>query len=91
MGGRAEFGARQLHVSVSTQEVNGGQLLAFAAVEARHAAADGLPGSHQALGAVLAVGLVTGAGLQQDHRRRVLAEQATEARADSTDYDVLYI
>lgn len=75
MRGGAELGARQLQEAVPTQEVDGGHLLALAAVEARQAAADGLAGLHQALGAVLAVPLVTGAGLQQDHGWRVLAEQ----------------
>lgn len=75
MRGGAELGARQLQEAVPTQEVDGGHLLALAAVEARQAAADGLAGLHQALGAVLAVPLVAGARLQQDHRRRVLAEQ----------------
>ena len=74
----AELRAWQLHVPIPAQEVNGGNLLTFAAVETGHAAADGLPSNHQALGAVLAVGLVAGAGLQQDHWRRVLAEQAAE-------------
>jgi len=50
-----ELRARQLHVSIPTQEVNGGHLVTFVAVETGHAAADGLPGNHQALGAVLAV------------------------------------
>lgn len=76
-----ELRARQLHESVSTQEVNGGHLVTFAAVETGHAAADGLPSNHQALGAVLAVGLVAGAGLQQDHWRRVLAEQPAGGRS----------
>lgn len=85
-----EFCARQLHVPIATQEVNGGHLVAFAAIETGHAAADGLPGNHQALGTVLAVGLVAGAGLQQDHWWWVLAEQAAEAGEDWTE-DNLFI
>lgn len=85
MRGGAELGARQLQVAVPTQEVDGGHLLALAAIEARQAAADGLAGLHQALGAVLAVPLVAGARLQQDHRRRVLAEQpAGRANGETT-------
>lgn len=71
-----ELRAGKLHVPIPTQEVNRGHLVAFVAVETGHAAAHGLPGDHQALGAVLAVRLVAGAGLEQDHWRRVLAEQA---------------
>lgn len=81
----AELGARQLQEAVPTQEVDGGHLLALAAIEARQAAADGLASLHQALGAVLAIPLVAGARLQQDHRWRVLAEQpAVRASSDRT-------
>lgn len=55
MCGGTELRARQLHVPIPTQEVNGGHLVTFVAVETGHAAADGLPGDHKALGAVLAV------------------------------------
>lgn len=77
MCGGTELCAWQLHVAIPTQEVNGGHLVTLAAIETGHAAADGLPSYHQALGTVLAVRLVTGARLQQDHWWRVLAEQPT--------------
>lgn len=76
--GGAELGAGQLHVAIATQEVNRGHLVTFAAVETRQAAAHGLPSHQQTLGAILAVGLVTWAGLQQDHWRRILAEEPAE-------------
>lgn len=82
MRGGTELRAWQLHVPIPTQEVNGGHLLTFVAVETGHAAADGLPSNHQALGTVLAVRLVAGAGLQQDHWRRVLTEQPAEGGVD---------
>lgn len=82
MCGWTELFSWQLHVRVTTQEMNSGYLSTFAAIETRHAAANGLPGNHQALGTVLAVRLVTGAGLQQDHRWRVLTEQPTVKRAE---------
>lgn len=50
-----ELCAWQLHVRFTTQEVNSGYLVTFAAIETGHAAANGLPGNHQALGAILAV------------------------------------
>lgn len=78
----AEFSSWQLHIPITTQEVNSGHFVAFAAIETGHAAADGLPSNHQALGAVLAIGLVAGAGLQQDHWWRVLTEEPAEAEVD---------
>lgn len=72
-----ELRARQLQICIPTQEVNSGHLVTFDAVETGHAAANGLPSNHQALGAILAVRLVAGARLQQDHRWRVLTEQST--------------
>lgn len=80
MRGGTELGAWQLHVAVPTQEVNGGHLLTLAAIETGQAAANRLSGFHQALSTVLAVPLVAGTRLQQDHRRRVLAEQPTEGK-----------
>ena len=77
-----QFCAWQLHVPIATQEVNSGYLVTFIAIETRHAAADGLPSNHQALGAVLAIRLVAGAGLQQDHWRRVLTEEPTGREVD---------
>lgn len=50
-----ELCAWQLQVPIPTQEVNSGHLVTFVAVETGHAAADGLPSNHQALGAVLAI------------------------------------
>ena len=77
MSGRAESGAGQLHVRVPPQEVSGGHLVAFIAIETWQAPADRLPRHHDTLGAVLAVGLVARTGLEQDHGRRVLTEQPT--------------
>lgn len=77
-----ELCAWQLHVPIPTQEVNSGYLVTFAAVETGHAAANRLPSNHQALGAILAVRLVAGTRLQQDHWRRVLTEQPTEGGVD---------
>lgn len=74
----AELCAWQLHVPVPTQEMHSGHLFTFAAIETGHAAANRLPSNDQALGTVLAVRLVAGTRLQQDHWRRVLTEQAAE-------------
>lgn len=84
MGRGAEFRARQLHVRVTAQEVNGGHLVALVAVETGEAAADGFPSNYQTLRAVLAVRLVTGARLQQDHWWGVLAEQPAEEDEQKT-------
>lgn len=78
MSSWTKFCAWQLHVRIPTQEVNSDHFITFVAIETRHAATDGLPSNHQALGTILAIGLVAGARLQQDHWRRVLAEQPTE-------------
>lgn len=55
MCGGTELRAWQLHIPIATQEVNSGHLVTFVAVETRHAATDGLPSNHQALGTVLAI------------------------------------
>lgn len=78
MRGGTKLRSRQLHVAVPAEEVNRGHLVTFAAVETGHASTDGLPGNQQALGAVLAICLVARAGLQQDHWRRILAEEPAE-------------
>lgn len=77
VGLRADFGGGQLHVGVLAHEVDGDELLAALSREAGEAAAHGLSLCHDALGAVLALVVVTGAGLQQYHGRRSLTEQAT--------------
>lgn len=82
MRGGTELCAWQLHKPIPPQEVNSGHFVTFAAVEAGHAAANGLPSNHQALGTILAVRLVAGARLQQDHWRRVLTEQTTGGGVD---------
>lgn len=51
----AELHAGHLHKGITAQEVNGGRLVTFAAVETGHAAAHGLPGCHDALGTILAI------------------------------------
>ena len=89
MSRRTQLGAWQLHVPVATQEVNGSHFVTFITIETRHAAADGFPSNHKTLGTVLAIGLVTGAGLQQDHWWRILTEQPTEG-GDQTE-DNLFI
>lgn len=86
----AELHAGQLHKGITAQEVNGGRLVTFAAVETGHAAAHGLPGCHDALGTILAIWLVAGAGLQQDHWRRVLTEEATKGEAVESEDNVFY-
>lgn len=55
MCGWNELCAWELHERITTQEVNSGYLVTFAAIETGHTAANGLPGNHQALGTVLAV------------------------------------
>lgn len=82
MSSGTEFGAWQLHIPIATQEVNRGHLVAFAAIKTGHAAAHRVSSRHQALGSILAVGLVAGARLQQDHRWRVLAEQTAVGGED---------
>jgi len=77
VGRWAEPCAGQLHVRIPAQEVSGGHLVAFIAIEARQAPADGLPGNHDTLRAVLTIGLVAGTGLKQYHWRRILTEQPT--------------
>lgn len=75
VGLRADFGGGQLHVGVLAHEVDGDELLAALSREAGQAAAHGLALRHDALRAVLALVVVTRAGLQQHHGRRRLAEQ----------------
>ena len=84
MRGGTEFRTWQLDISIPTQEVNSGHLVTFAAVETGHAAADGFPSNHQALGAVLAIGLIAGAGLKQDHWWRVFTEKPAEGGEGNT-------
>lgn len=70
-----DLGGGQFHVGVLAHEVDGDELLAARAGEARGAAAGGLLLHHDALRPILALVLVAGAGLQQDHGRGVLAEE----------------
>lgn len=75
-----DLGGGQFHVGVLAHEVDGDKLLTPGAGEARGAAAGGLLLHHDALGPVLALVLIAGAGLEQDHGRGVLAEEPAEGR-----------
>lgn len=70
-----DLGGGQFHIGVLAHEVDGDELLAPGAGEAWWAAAGGLLLHHDALGSILALVLVTGAGLQQDHGWGVLTEE----------------
>lgn len=75
-----DLGRGQFHVGVLAHKVDGDELLAPWAGEAWWAAAGGLLLHHDALGPILALILVAGAGLQQDHRWGVLTEEPAEGR-----------
>lgn len=71
------LGGGQFYIGVLAHKVDSDELLTPRASEAGGAAAGGLLLYHDALGPVLALVLVAGAGLQQDHGWGVLAEEPT--------------
>lgn len=77
-----DLGGGQFHIGVLAHKVDGDELLAPRAHEAWGAAAGGLLLHHDALGPVLALVLVTGAGLQQDHGWGVLTEESAGRRVE---------
>lgn len=82
---RANFGWRQLHVGILPDEVDCDELLALLSSKAGEAAADGLLVCHDALGTILALVVIAGARLQQNHRRRSFTEKSTvESKENSS-------
>lgn len=82
VGLRPDLGGGQFHVGVFAHKVDGDELLAPRAGEARGAATGRLLLYHDALGPILALVLVTGTGLKQDHGWGLLTEEPAGRRGE---------